>query len=289
MTILITGASGLLGHDVTHTFEQAGHKTIKLCMRPRTGYTDLDITSESELSQIRDMEFSAIVHTAAWRTPDQCMNDKDGAYKINVWASEQLAKIAKDKNVPLIYISTDYVFSGEEPPYAEDSSGSPVNDYGKTKLLGEQKVIAQSASNIILRIPFLYGIRAGLKSSHLLSQTIDALNSETPWAMDHTAARYPTYTGDVADTILFLLEKNSTGIFHFSGFDRLTRYEITSIFAELMHKPMTNIVKQIEASKTQAARPKDSHLASDKIHNLGLPKPLSFKDRIAKILYDLPI
>jgi len=274
---------------MVHSFEQAGYKTIKLCHQDRPGYFPIDLTTNHDLDEIEEMEYKAIIHTAAWRSPDQCKDDRDGAYKLNVQASENLARIAKKKNVPLLYISTDYVFSGEQPPYTEEVTPDPVNYYGKSKFLGEKKVMEQSDKNIVLRIPFLYGIRAGLNASHLLTQTINALKSTEPWVMDHTAARYPTFTGDVAAAALYLINNKHSGIFHFSGQDRLTRYEITEIFAEIMGCPMTHIVQQLEAPATEAVRPKDSHLATQKIHQLGLTEPLPFADRIAKILFDLPI
>ena len=289
MAVLITGASGLLGHDMVYTFENAGFETIKISHKKRESYIALDLTTEEGIKSIAEMDFTAIIHTAAWRMPDQCMNDKKGAHRMNVWVSEQLAHIAKDKNVPMIYISTDYVFSGNNPPYTEESVADPVNDYGESKLLGEQRVLEISDNNISLRIPYLYGIRAGLEASQLLTQSIDALKSTTPWQMDHTSSRYPTYTGDVADASLFLLKNKFSGTFHFSGLDRLTRYEITEVFAHVLNRPMTNIVQQMIAPVTEAQRPLDSHLASDKIHTLGLPPPLPFKERIAEILSTLPI
>lgn len=289
MKLLITGASGLLGSDIVYAAEQKNIDIVKLCHTPRDGFIDVDITTEEGISTVSDLEWDAVIHTAAWRNPDICENKTDETYRINVWTSEKLAELAAERSAKFVYICTDYVFSGSNPPYAEDSEPSPVNYYGKSKLLGAQKVIDKIPEASSLRVPLLYGIRAGLEMSALLNGTLTALESKEKWQMEDSIIRYPTYTGDVANATLLLLEKSEGGIFHFSGQDRTTRYKITELFAEILGKSMENIQHLETPPATEARRPKDAHLTMDKILELGMPAPLCFAERVKLLFKELNI
>jgi dTDP-4-dehydrorhamnose reductase len=283
LKILITGASGLLGSDIVHFSEQKSAqfpKIIKVCSKPSVGFLQADLTTETGIRKISESDWDILIHAAAWRSPDQCEKDNLGAHRLNAWATEQLASEAANRGAKIFYISTDYVFPGTNPPYKEDDIPSPVNYYGETKLQGEKAVLNLCGNSCILRIPLLYGIRAGLAKSDLLAGTLRALESEKPWPMEDSIVRYPTFTGDVAEAVFFLIEKNASGIFHFSGQDKTSRYRITETFAKVFVKSMKNIVRLEEAPKTEAARPHDSHLSINKILSMGFPLPMTFEERI---------
>lgn len=293
MKILITGASGLLGTEISFHAGQlmSGSResslrisqTTRVSSRGNSGFLAADITSENGILKLCSSDWDTIIHSAAWRSPDQCEKDKSAAYRLNVWATEQLASEARKRNAQMLYISTDYVFSGTNPPYREDDTPSPVNYYGETKLMAEKAVLSLCRNATILRIPLLYGLAAGLQKSDLLYGTLKALDSDKPWPMEDSIVRYPTYTGDVANAVFFLLEKNASGIFHFSGQNKTTRYKITAAFAEIFGKSMKNIVHLAKAPETEARRPHDSHLSMDKLLSLGFPVPMPFEERIKSL------
>ncbi len=286
MKILITGANGLLGSDIVHSAagrQPQAYEIIKACSKPSAGFLSADLTTETGIRKISESEWDTLIHTAAWRNPDQCDKDKGGAHRLNAWSTEQLASEAANRGAKMLYISTDYVFPGTNPPYKENNNPSPVNYYGESKLLGEKAVLNLCADSCILRIPLLYGTRGGLAKSDLLAGTLKALSSEKPRTMEDSIVRYPTYTGDVAEAIFFLLEKNASGIFHFSGQDKTSRYRITATLAKIFGKSMKNIVRLEEAPKTEALRPHDSHLGMEKILSMGFPLPLPFDDRMRSL------
>ena len=290
MKVLVTGATGLLGSDIVYTLENNNIETVKACFSQRNNnYIAADITTEKGISKLVNAEWDCLVHTSAWRDPDECENKQKETYRLNVWATEQLAKAAYTRNAKIVFISTDYVFSGNNPPYSETDIKDPINYYGKTKEIAENKILDVSNNFCILRIPLLYGIRAGLKASALLNAAVNALNSDRMFQMDNTIIRYPTYTGDVADALLFLLKKSANGIYHFSGQDKTTKYGITKTIAELLNKNMDNIIKMDVPPNDDAKRPLDSHLNMNQLLSLGFKTPLPFKNRVEKLLKEVSL
>lgn len=284
MKILITGASGLLGSDISYQAEQNGIETVKVCLKPREGFLSADISTKDGLEKIDQTAWNALVHCAAWRDPNRCKSDESMAKRINADATGKLAELAKKRNAKFLYISTDYVFPGTNPPYKEDDTPGPVNWYGQTKLMGEKETLGASENFCVMRIPALYGARAGLEASPLLLTTLKALRSQTPWDMENSIIKYPTYTGDVAEAALFLLNKNASGVFHFSGQDKTTRFTLTQIMAEAIGASMENIRSMTAPPEMDATRPKDAHLDISKILSLGLNPPMPLKERL-KCLY----
>jgi dTDP-4-dehydrorhamnose reductase len=147
------------------------------------------------------------------------------AEKINVAATRRLAEAASAKGAWMLYISTDYVFDGKNPPYSEGDIPCPVNCYGRTKLEGENATISTCRESAVLRIPFLYGWRAGLEKSALLTSTLKALDSKSEVEMDDTVVRYPTYTADVAKAAAFLASRRAKG-YHAVRYKRPGRGEL---------------------------------------------------------------
>jgi S-adenosylmethionine synthetase len=290
MKILITGAGGLLGSEISFLAGQISSmkrksdlrisQIIRVSSREIPGFLNADITTEEGINKIRGTEWDILIHSAAWRSPDLCQKDKSGAHRLNAWATEQLASEVSRRNATMLYISTDYVFPGTNPPYRENDIPNPINYYGETKLLGEKVVLSLCRNALALRVPLLYGMAAGLRKSDLLYGTLKALDSDKPWPMEDSIVRYPTYTGDVAEAVFLLLEKKASGIFHFSGQSKTTRYKMASSFAEIFGKSMKNIVRLEKAPETEAIRPHDSHLSMEKVLSLGIPAPTPFEERV---------
>ena len=162
------------------------------------------------------------MHCAAQRFPDKVDKDPEAARALNVTATESLASLAAAKNTFLIYISTDYVFSGAQgqAPYESDAAPGPTNLYGQTKLDGEKAVLkayadaGQKGLAVVLRVPVLYG-HAETPSESAVNVLMDSVwKAQTQGekvTMDHWALRYPTNTEDVA-RICQRKERFSSGV-----------------------------------------------------------------------------
>jgi S-adenosylmethionine synthetase len=172
----------------------------------------LNILEQQEIERVLDeVQPKVVVHCAANRFPDSCTADPEAAKKLNVDSSRALAEATTARGIFLIYISTDYVFSGKrgEAPYKSDSPPGPTNMYGQTKLDGEKAVLQVAGTNgsknkvVVLRVPVLYGSCDEPKESAvnvLMSQLWTAQKLEDGQAkiqVDDYALRFPTNTQDV--------------------------------------------------------------------------------------------
>ncbi|MCP4180375.1 MAG: SDR family oxidoreductase [bacterium] len=288
MRILITGASGLLGTDIVKTFEKKGHEIIKASFSERKEFVDADISKEHGIKTLSNLDWDMIIHTSAGRDPDICENNKTEAYQLNVWATEKLAEAALKKNARMVFISSDYVFSGEKAPYKETDQTCPINYYGSNKAEAEDKIFKILAENVcILRVPVLYGLNAGLKASALLNSSINHINSSKASYLDDYIVRYPTFTEDVSRAISFLEEKKAYGIYHFSGQDETTKYKLAVTIAKLLGKNFDHLKRINERPNTVARRPYNSHIDISKITSLGFNKPLSLEEHLKTIIRHL--
>jgi dTDP-4-dehydrorhamnose reductase len=290
--ILVTGASGMLGSEIVHRLneqqEQLGiSELIKQRHQQTAGFVALNLAVAQEREQLADYEWDVVIHTAANRDPDSCAIAPAEAQEINVMATTFLAEEAKRRGAYMLYISTDYVFPGTNPPYNEDSPTKPINHYGKTKLLGEQAVLASSSENCSLRVPFLYGIRAGVEQAPMLAGSIKALLNSEKQYLDDGGVRYPTYTGDVAEAVILLLKYQAKGIFHCSSEDKTTKYRIATTIGDVLSLPHTHLYPQSKTVPSVAIRPHDSHLSTVRLKNLGWQQLLPLSERLLSLKDEL--
>jgi dTDP-4-dehydrorhamnose reductase len=227
---------------------------------------------------------------AANRFPDKCDADPEGARALNVEATRALALATSSRKILLIYISTDYLFSGVpgEAPYESDAPTNPPNIYGQTKLDGEKVTLEHTKEanlGVVLRVPVLYGNASDPSESaiNILSTKVwDAQKKDSKIEMDDWAKRYPTNTEDVArvckDIAVRYTEvpgperKNLPRILQFSSEDCYTKYEICQVMAEILGLPIDNIKAMKEGNKPGAGiqRPYDTHLSTKWLKDLGI-------------------
>ena len=152
MKILITGAYGMLGSDLRETLKD--HELLI------TGSKDLDITDENKvMNYILDKSPEIVINAAAYTAVDNCETDYENAYSVNAIGPKNLAMACNKINIPLIHISTDYVFDGNKrTPLTEEDNLGPKTVYGKTKLEGEKMVQENTKKYFILRTAWLFGI-----------------------------------------------------------------------------------------------------------------------------------
>ena len=207
-------------------------------------------------------------------------------------ATRALAQATSSRNILLIYISTDYVFSGKpgEAPYETDAPTHPTNFYGQTKLDGEVAVLEETKKTrlgIILRVPVLYGSAKDSKESAvnvLLDAVWKVQEKDVKVQMDDWAQRYPTNTEDVGrvcqDLATKYLEVGNVqsraelpAILQFSSEDRFTKYEICQLFGEVMGLALDGMSANKTGNNPNATvqRPYDTHLSTKVLKGLGIP------------------
>lgn len=228
--ILITGASGQVGYELTAYLNRCGFNAVGLSR------SQLDITDIDSLGQaIKTHDPQIIINPAAYTNVDGAETDIDMACKVNRDGPENLAVLCKNHNVPLIHISTDYVFDGSKTtPYNESDTPNPIGEYAKSKYEGEIAVGKNMNDYLILRISWVFGIygKNYVKSVLNWAKTKDRLN-----IVDDQIGS-PTYVSHLCGAIAFLLKKYFNektlkwGLYHYCGLPTVTRYNFTKIIVE---------------------------------------------------------
>ncbi len=291
--ILITGATGLLGRPVLRACAaRAGWRVTGAAFRRSgPGLERLDLSQTDAIPVFLDrLAPDVIIHAAAERRPDVSEKDPQGTQRLNVDATAALAQWAAAHEAFLIYLSSDYVFDGTTPPYRPDSTTHPINAYGQSKLDGERAVQAAGGHAALLRVPILYGEVEELGESPVTVLAKNMLNAKPGerLAMEHWATRYPTHTSDVAAVLrqmteLRLAGGSLDGIFHWSGDEPMTKYDMARAFAPLLGFDPARLVPDA-APPPGAPRPKDCHLDSSALERLGIGQRTPFATALPAIL-----
>ncbi|XP_029073693.1 methionine adenosyltransferase 2 subunit beta isoform X3 [Monodon monoceros] len=231
-----------------------------------------------------------IVHCAAERRADVVENQPDAASQLNVDASGNLAKEAAAVGAFLIYISSDYVFDGTNPPYREEDIPSPLNLYGKTKLEGERAVLENNLGAAVLRIPVLYGEVEKLEESAVTVMFDKVQFSNKSANMDHWQQRFPTHVKDVATVCRQLAEKRMLdpsikGTFHWSGNEQMTKYEMACAIADTFNLPSSHLRPITDSPVLGAQRPRNAQLDCSKLETLGIGQRTPFRIGIKESLW----
>lgn len=231
--VLITGANGQLGHALIKTAEKYPDFKLICTDLPEFDITDAGITHNFIATHKPDY----IVNCAAYTAVDQAENELDKAMLINGKGPEILATAAKRLDIPLIHLSTDFVFAGKQSyPYKEKDTPGPLSAYGKTKLAGEEAVIRSGGRSVIIRTSWLYS-----EYGQNFVRTMLRLGREKPSinvVIDQVGS--PTYAGDLAGGLFSVLEHfmGDPGwlvkpeIFHFSNKGVASWFDLA---VEIMH------------------------------------------------------
>lgn len=208
MKILVTGANGMLGQDLCPILEDVGAFVIE------TDIDTLDITNTDIVSQaISDIRPDLVIHCAAYTNVDKAEEEPEKAEMINVTGTENVAKICGKLGIPLVYISTDYVFDGEKKgPYTPEDKPNPLNVYGKTKLAGEEAVKKYCVKYYIARTSWLYGHYG----KNFVETMLEKAGAQQEIRVVDDQIGCPTWTVELANGILKLLAM-PYGTYHVCG------------------------------------------------------------------------
>ncbi|MCP8322087.1 MAG: dTDP-4-dehydrorhamnose reductase [archaeon] len=277
MRILVTGASGLLGHKVAQLALGKGHEicTIYKEHEINLGFPiRLDLTDREKVLQIiPQYKLDAIIHTAAYTNVDDCEVNRDLAWKVNVEAVKYIAIASASINSHLTYVSTDYVFDGEKGFYVEDDDPNPINYYGYTKLKGEEFVRQHAKEWCIARPSVVYGWGQAHKQN-FATWLLSNLNQKKEVRVLTDQYVSPTLNTNLAEMLVEIAERKIIGILHTAGGTRINRYEFALRLAEIfnLNKDLIKPAKMDEML-WKAQRPQDSSLNVSKALALLNQKP----------------
>jgi dTDP-4-dehydrorhamnose reductase len=290
-TILVTGSNGLVGQKLTDlilstsNFELIATSKGENRHPQQTGYVylDLDVCDETKVKKIlKKYRPKAVIHTAAMTNVDTCETSQALCRALNVDVVKNLAQICKEIDSQLIHLSTDFIFDGEDGPYSELDKPNPLSFYGKTKLEAEEILKASSCHWVILRTIIIYGIVKDLSRSNIVLWAKAALEKGMPIDVVTDQWRMPTLAEDIASCCLLAIEQQARGIYHVSGKDMMSIFELVEQVADFWQLDKSLIRPIVSISLNQAAkRPKRTGFVLDKsMNNLGY-RPHSFKEGLA--------
>lgn len=291
MKLLVTGASGLLGHKIAVLALDKGHEvysTYKEHSIDQGTPMKLDLANLDEVGEtIIRVKPEAIIHTAAYTNVDGCEVNPDFAWRVNAEATKRIAMTSAKINVHLNYVSTDYVFNGEKGLYSEEDQPKPISHYGYTKLMGEEFVKKHSQEWCIARTSVIYGSHQTQKLN-FATWIIDSLKQGKHVKIVTDQYVSPTLNTNLAEMLLEVAERRITGVLHTAGGTRVNRHEFALRLAEIFSQNL-NLIKPAKMSEIpwKAKRPKDSSLNVNKASALLNAKPLKLDQALRKMESEL--
>ena len=276
MKVLVTGVKGQLGYDVVKDLEKRGHQPIGV------DRDEMDLMdNEAIRTFIMNLKPEAIIHCAAYTAVDKAEEEAETCYQINAESVKVISECAKELDVKLIYISTDYVFDGtKEGEYVETDLPNPINVYGASKLKGEQYVQTLLEKYYIVRISWVFGVNGNnfIKTMRRLGSERDELN------IINDQVGSPTYTADLAPLLVDMMETDKYGIYHATNEETCSWYEFANeIFKQSRIEVKTNPITT-DQYPTAAKRPMNSRMSKAKLKANGFNLLPTWQEALAHYL-----
>jgi dTDP-4-dehydrorhamnose reductase len=288
--VLITGANGLLGQKLCRDYP-ASYQVIAVDLHPQSfipspdiTYHSLDITNRNKVIDfIRFHHPDLIVNAAAYTDVDGCETHPQEARAVNMEAVETLVEICRKQKIRMIHLSTDYVFDGENGPYAEEDIPHPVSYYGKTKLESEKAIRSSGIDFTIVRTNVLYGWGKKVKANFLL-WLLEKLSQNEKIEIVTDQLNNPTLADNLSACMLEMTERNLTGIFHVGGAEYLSRYDFALQVADKFGFDKSLISPVQTALLAQSAsRPKRGGLKIEKARKFLRTKLLNVEEGLIQV------
>lgn len=257
--VLVTGANGQLGRcllDIASNYDNYEMTFV--------GKDEFNIEDGAQIDEfLQEKAFDYCVNTAAYTNVERAESEKEEAFGTNAEGARLVAKACEKYEIPLIHISTDYVFDGtKKTPYTEEDPVSPLNVYGASKLKGEAYIIENTTRYFILRTSWLYS-----QYGHNFMNTILKYASEgKPLTVTTEQTGTPTNANDLAKAIMTVIGSGSDsyGVYHFSNEGEATWYDFAKAILEYSGQIKATSLAQTGHYRTFAKRPQYSVLNKNK-------------------------
>lgn len=276
--ILVTGATGQLGHDIVNELNSRNIPCIGV------GSKDLDITDRAFCDEyFATHEISHLIHCAAYTKVDAAEEEKELNHKINVVGTENLAINCEKYDIPMMYFSTDYIFGGEgDKPFKEDDKACPLGEYAKSKYDGEL-IVRKLKKYFVVRISWVFGLNGNnfIKTMLKLSET----KSELKVVCDQIGS--PTYTKDLAKLVRDMIVTDKYGIYHASNDGYVSWADFARIIFDKTNRNVKVYDVTTEEYGAKAKRPKNSRLDKSKLIKEGFHNLPPWEDALDRYLKEI--
>lgn len=279
MKVLVTGAAGQLGYDVVKVLKQRNMEYLG------ADIAEFDITDFAATNAfITDYHPDAVIHCSAYTAVDKAEDKQEVCRAVNVQGTENIAKVCKNIDAKMIYISTDYVFPGTGEKYYEvDDQTGPLSVYGQTKLDGEKAVRSTVDKHFIVRISWVFGTNGNnfVKTMLRLGKERKEINVVS----DQIGS--PTYTADLAPLLCDMVATEKYGTYHATNEGGCSWAEFAEeIFKQVGSSTKVNFISTAEYP-TKAARPYNSRLSKTRLDKVGFRRLPSWQDALIRYLKEI--
>jgi dTDP-4-dehydrorhamnose reductase len=280
-SVSIIGPNGQLGSDLVKVFIKASWKVVPIT------HAEISVENQQSVSSaLKSAQTDWVINTAAFHKVDECEKDSQKAWEINTYGAKNVATAARNLGIRSIFISSDYVYSGNKGgSYSESDPVSPVNAYGHSKAGGEAVTLSASEKNIVIRIASVFGTAGSSgKGGNFVETIINKAKVGDPLSVVDDILMSPTYTVDAAQKILELLNLDESGIFNATNSGSTTWFGFAQEILE-----QTKLSTELSSSKTNwesaLKRPRNSSLDITKIENLPINSP-NWSDGLRRYLLE---
>lgn len=276
MKVLVTGVKGQLGYDVMNELKKRGLGAVGADIE------EMDITDAESVNRFISAEKpDAVIHCAAYTAVDAAEENEDICRRVNADGTRNIAKVCKELDCRMIYISTDYVFDGQgSRPWEPDEERHPLNVYGQTKYEGELAVQELLEKYFIVRIAWVFGVNGKnfVKTMLNLAQTHDTLT------VVNDQYGSPTYTYDLARLLVDMVQTDKYGIYHATNEGICTWYEFACEIFKQAHVAVRVLPVSAAEYRAKAKRPENSRMSKEKLTENGFERLPSWQDALGRYL-----
>jgi dTDP-4-dehydrorhamnose reductase len=225
MTVLVVGSGGRLGREFMDRLASLGDLT---------GLTHVQCDTTDSLAVERavlELQPTVVINCAAQSSVDGCENDHDQAYRINVLGARNVAHAAYRVAAKVVHFSTDYVFDGTaDHAYTEWDTPSPINWYGRTKLMSEEAVQRADPDSLVLRVANVYGAHG----DNTVTAVVRSAQAGVPLTLADDQVMSPTSASEIVQQTMLLIQRGATGLYHVTGKGQTSRYEFARSVATIL-------------------------------------------------------
>lgn len=275
--VLVTGAKGQLGSDVVNELTKRGMEAIGVDVE------EMDITDEAACRNVIGQTVpDAVIHCAAYTAVDAAEDNAELCRKINGEGTRNIARVCKDLDIKMMYISTDYVFNGEgEIPWQPDDAREPLNVYGQAKYEGELAMEELLTKYFIVRIAWVFGVNG--KNFVKTMLRLGRENGAVSVVNDQIGS--PTYTYDLARLLVDMILSERYGRYHATNEGLCSWYEFAvEIFKQAGMSEVQVTPVGSDQFPAKAKRPTNSRISKEKLSENGFERLPEWQDALSRYL-----
>lgn len=274
--IIVTGAKGQLGGDVCDLLTAQGVEHLGIDI------ADLDITDEKAVEAFFDgTKADALIHCAAYVAVDRAEDEKELCFKVNEQGTRNLARACKKHGIKMLYVSTDYVFSGEGyTPFKPEDEKGPLGAYGLSKLKGEEAVRESLDNYFIVRTSWVFGE----KNTNFIATMLRLAETRSELSVVCDQVGSPTYAKDLAVLLCDMIKTDRYGTYHGTNEGFCSWYELAEKTFEVAGKDVKVNPVASEEYPTRAVRPKNSRLSKECLTAKGFDRLPRWEDAVERYL-----